>query len=265
MAADTLPVLRGVVRTQARPLVLWSLAVAAVSTIYISFYPSVGGAEMQSLIDSMPEDLVTALGYDRIGTAAGYLTSTVYGLLGPVLLLVFAIGTGARLIAGHEEDGTLELELTAPVSRRRLFAERLLALLLDLCVLVAVLTLTSWALVVALDIDVSLGNLLAGSTGLLLLTAGFGTFALAVGAVTGRRAVALGVAAGAAVAAYVLDAIGPTIDAGWMTAVSPFAWYLEADPLVNGLDPRGFALLAAVPVLSAAVGLVAFVRRDLMV
>lgn len=265
MAADTLPVLTGVLRDQRRPLVLWGVALAAVSAMYTAFYPAIGESAMEDMIASMPDDLITALGYDRIGSPAGYLTSTVYGLLGPVLLLVFAISTGARLIAGEEEDGTLELELTSPVERRRVYVERLLAVWLDVLLLVTALTAVTYGLVVALDIDVGFTFLLAGSTGLYLLVIGMGTVALGVGAVTGRRAIALGVAAGLAVLAYVFNAIGPTIPAGWMTAVSPFSWYLEHEPLINGFDLPRLLLLAAVPLVSAVVGLARFVRRDLMV
>lgn len=269
MAADmsvALPVTRGVLHTQRRSLVLWSIAVAAVSAIYVSFYPAMGGGgEMQAMIDSMPDSMVTALGYDQIGTPGGYLSSTVYGILGPILLLVFAIGTGARLIAGNEEDGSLELELTAPVSRRQVFVERLVTLAVDVVLLVAVLTLVTIALVTALDMDVAADRILAGSTGLLLLVLGFGTLALAVGAATGRRGIALGTAAGLAVVSFMLDAIGPTVEMDWMTAISPFSWYLGDNPLVDGFDPGGLAALAVIPVASAVAGWWRFERRDLMV
>ena len=265
MAADTLPVLTGVVRDQRRSLALWSLALAAVSAMYIAFYPSIGESAMEEMIATMPEDLIIAMGYERIGSAAGYITSTVYGLLGPILLLVFAVSTGARLVAGEEEDGTLELELTSPVERRRVFVERLLALWLDVLLLVAVLTLVSYALVQAFDLDVGFTFLLAGSAGMYLMVIGMGTVALGIGAITGRRAVGLGVAAALAVLAFILDAIGPVVDVGWMTAISPFSWYLENDPLTNGFDVRGLLLLAIVPVVFAAAGLIRFDRRDLMV
>jgi ABC-2 type transport system permease protein len=265
MAASTLPVLTGVIRDQRRSLSLWALALAAISAMYIAFYPAIGGTAMTDMISTMPEDLVVAMGYDRIGTAPGYITSTVYGLLGPILLLVFAILTGARLIAGEEEDGTLELELTSPVERRRVYTERLVALWLDVLVLVTVLTVVSYGLVVALDIDVGLTFLLAGSTGLYLLVIGMGTIAFGIGAITGRRAVALGVAAALAVLAFILDAIGPIVPAGWMTAVSPFSWYLENEPLANGFDVPRLLLLGGVPIVFATIGLVRFARRDLLV
>lgn len=265
MAGKGFEVLAGVIRDQRRAWLFWSVAVAAVTTMYVALYPSMGGMDLENVIQNMPAALVTALGYDRIATAPGYLTSTVYGLLGPALLLVFAVGLGARLLAGQEEDGTLELELTAPVSRRALFLQRFAALWLGTFTLVAVITGTSIAIVTSMGIDVSVTGILAGGVGLLLLTAGLGTVAFGLGAASGRRALALGAGAALAVLAYVLDAIGPLLDAGWMLAVSPFSWYLEGDPLVAGFVWWRLGLLAALPLAFAAVGLLRFERRDLMV
>jgi ABC-2 type transport system permease protein len=266
VAADTLPVLSGVLRDQRRSLVLWGLAVGLVTAIYVGFWPSMGdGADIEGFIENMPEGLVQALGYDQIATPAGYLRSTIYGLLAPVLLLVFAIGTAARLIAGQEEDGTLELELTAPIARRQLYVERLAALWVDVLVLVAIVTVVTLVLVRALDMEVGTTEVLAGNTGLLLLVLGFGTIALAVGAATGRRSYALGAAAGLAVLAFMFNALGPLAGADWMTAVSPFSWFLEPNPLAEGFDPGGFALLALLPIFAAIGGWLTFERRDLMV
>ena len=46
----------------------------------------------------------------------------------PLLLLIAAIGAGARATAGEEERGTLDLLLANPISRRRLVLEKLAAL-----------------------------------------------------------------------------------------------------------------------------------------
>ena len=265
MTTQTYPVLTGVVRDQRRALSLWAIAVAAVAAVYISFFPSVGGEAMQSMVDSMPEGIVDSFGYDRLGSAAGYIESTIYGFLGPILLLVFAIGTGARLIAGQEEDGTLELELTAPISHRRQYAERLVALWLEVLMLIVVLALAATILILALDLDVAFGNLVAATIGLLLLVIAFGTVAFAIGAATGRRAIALGAASGLAVATYMLSAIGPMVDAGWMTAISPWSWYIQNSPLINGWDVKGLLLLTLIPITAGVVGLTFFRKRDLMV
>lgn len=265
MVVDTMPIAAGVVRNARRSLILWSGALAAVSAMYVSVFPAIGGTDMQALIEGLPEGMVEALGYDQIGTAAGYISSTVYGLLAPILLSVFAIGAGARLIGGDEENGSLELEYTAPVGRRQVYIERMLAMWINVSVLTVVVAVATAGLALALDLDISLVNLAGASVGLWLLTLGFGTVALAVGAATGRRAIGLGAGAGVAVTSFMLDAIGPTIDVEWMSAISPFSWYLGERPLQNGVDVFGLLLLVLVPAIAGLLGLRRFERRDLMV
>lgn len=258
-------VLRGVLRMQRRSMVLWAVAIGAVAAMYTAFYPSIGGAKWDVMMDAMPAGLIEAMGFETMATAAGYVSGTVYSLLGAILTLVCAIGMGARLVAGHEEDGTIELELTAPVARWRVYAERLAALWLT--VLLIVLTVSAVLLVMSatMDLGLSIAHLVAAGVGLWLFAGAFGTLAFAVGAATGRRGVALGVASGAAVMAYLFAYLGPLVDADWMESVSPYGWYTSNEPLTNGFDWPGLGLLAALAVLLVGAGLARFVRRDLMV
>jgi ABC-2 type transport system permease protein len=62
----------------------------------------------------------------------------------------------------------------------------------------------------------------------------------------------------------VLSALGPLTGSSWMTAVSPFDWYLCADPLTAGMDWAGAALLLRCSTLFAAGGYSRIGRRDLM-
>lgn len=263
--ATGLPVLRWVLRQQRRALIGWAVAMAAVSAIYVSFYPLMGDSgELEALIEGLPEAMVVAMGYDAIGTAAGYLESTVYGLLAPILLLVFAVAFGARLIAGEEEAGQLELEAAAPIGRVRVLLERYAALVLSAALLAVVTGVTSAVLVLALDMDVALGGVAAASVGLALLVVALGTVTFAVGAATGRRAWALGVGSGLAVVSFMANALGPMLDNGaWLEQASPFWWYLGNDPLVEGLGLAGSLGLLALTAVALAAAVVAYDRRDL--
>lgn len=264
-AVVTVPVARWVLREQRRSLVLWAIALAAIAALYLSFYPAMGANEdMESLIAGLPEALQVGMGWDRIASAAGYLESTVYALLAPALLLVFAIATGARLLAGEEEAGTLELEGTAPVSRRSLLLQRYGVLALDLALLCLALAAATVAMVAVLDMDVTARNVLAATLGLWLFVLAMGSLTFAVGAATGRRALALGVGAGVAVASYMANAIGPMADGlGWLEDVSPFGWYLRGDPLTQGIDPVGFGGLLVLVLVTLGVALATYDRRDL--
>lgn len=259
-------VLTGVMRSQRRSLVLWCLAVCGVATLYTVFYPSIGGVKFEVMMESMPPELVEAMGLETMASAAGYVSGTVFALLGAILVLVCVIGLGARLVAGHEEDGTLELELSGPVSRPQVYAERLAALWLTAAVLVISLCVVLQVLSVLFDLGLETANLVAAGVGLVLFAGALGTLAFAVGAATGRRAVALGVASGVAVLSYSFSYVGPLVEgAGWMESVSPYHWYIGNEPLTNGFDWPGLGLLALLALVSVVAGALSFRRRDVMV
>lgn len=259
-----LPVARWVLREQRRSLALWAVSLAAITAMYLAFYPSMATDEMEAVMAGLPEALMSGMGWDRIATGSGYLESTIYGLLAPALLLVYGIAAGARLLAGHEEDGSLELEGTAPVSRRQLLLERFAALAFALVVLCAALGVATLVLVPALGMEVTSANILAATLGLWLFVLAMATVGFAVGAASGRRALALGAGAGLAVFAYMADTIGEMMAGGdWLSTISPFGWYLGGDPLTQGVDGAGYALLAVLVAVALVAGLLRFERRDL--
>ncbi|HWS58055.1 MAG TPA: ABC transporter permease subunit [Actinotalea sp.] len=265
MTARPGTVLVGVLRTRGRSILWWAVAVSALAAMYTAFYPTIGSTKMAVMMDSMPPELVEALGMEAMASAAGYVSATVYALLGAILTLVCAIGTGARLVAGEEEDGTLELELSAPVPRRWVYLERLAALWITVAAVVLAVTATLALLSTTLDLGLDLGNLAAASVSLLVFAGAMGTVALGVGAATGRRAIGLGAASGLAVVSYLLTYIGPLAELTWMERISPYSWYIGSTPLLDGLDTGGLALLVALALAATAIGAVPFVRRDLMV
>jgi ABC-2 type transport system permease protein len=247
-----------------RSILGWAVALAAVAGIYVPFYPAMGGGELQAIVDTLPPDLISAMGYDRIGTPEGYLTSTVFGLLGPALLLVFGIGLGARTIAGEEESGVLELAASAPVRRDVLLAGRVIAMHTQIAILALVTFVVTAALSRVFGMGVAIAGIAAASVGLNLLAIAFATVTLAAGAVSGRRAVAVAVGAATAVAAFIADALSGVVERGeLLERVSPFSWYLAADPVAQGVDVVGYALLGAVTFLAWGAAHAVFRRRDL--
>jgi ABC-2 type transport system permease protein len=252
-------------RRRRMSLIGWSVALIAVASIYIPFYPAMGGgAELDALISSLPPELVTALGYDTIGTPAGYLTATIFGLLGPALLLVFAIGAGARAIAGEEQDGRLELTAAAPISRERLVSARALALVTSIGVLATVICVASLGLSAAVGLEVTTAGVVAARVGLFLLAAALALLALGAGAASGRYAIAVIVGASVAVGGYIADALADLVPRiQFLGRLSPFAWYLGNDPILNGLDPLGTVLLVLLGLCGWGLAVLGIRRRDL--
>lgn len=261
MTARRGTVARGALRDTRRSLVGWTIAVAAVAALYTVFYPTIGAEKFEVMLDAIP-DFAEFMGLDAIISGAGYVGATVYSLLGAILTLVCAIALGGRLIAGEEEDDTLELEVSAPVARGRVYSERLAVLWLTVLSLVVAITAVVLALNYGLDLEIEPANVAAVGLGLLVFGGGLGTVAFALGAATGRRGVALAVAGSIAVIAYVFSYLSPLVGQDWMADVSPFHWYIGREPLLNGFDWPGLGLLAALALVAAVLGWPAFRRRD---
>jgi ABC-2 type transport system permease protein len=254
-------------RSSARAILWWSAGIVALVSLQVAVYPSIrDNPGMKKLTEDYPEALKAFIafggGFDYT-SPAGYLGSELFSFVLPLLLMIAAIGAGARAIAGEEEAGTLDLVLANPISRSRLVVDRFAALVAE----VAAIALVLWAaLAVACAIasmQVGVGHLASAVADAALLAILYGALALLVGAATGRRAVAIAVAAAAGVAAYIVNALAALVDVlGPAQKASPFYHYAAGDPLRQGLSPGHTALLLAATLLLAAAAPYALSRRD---
>ena len=250
-----------------RSLLGWTLAVAAVGCMYAGFWPTVNTPEMAKALSAFPQNVLEIFNYTDMTTAAGYLGGSVYGLLIPLLVTVFMVAAGTRAIAGDEDAGTLDLTLAHPVGRLRLALQRFAAITLGLVAVIAVLFLAMLAIRQLAQLDtVPIGNLAAMNLQLVLFGLCFGALAFAVGAATGSKGLALGVAAGLAVLTYLANSVFPQANAlTWTRKFSPWYWYMGNHPLVNGLQVGNCLLLLATTAVLVALGTLRFTRRDISV
>ncbi len=261
-------VLMKTLRDQRRALVWWATGLLATAAMYASFYPSVraNAKTMDRFIKSMPEwmqnSFLSASG--DYTSPAGYLHTEMFSFFAPLLLLVFAIGAGARAIAGEEERQTLDILLATPVSRRRVAVDKFLAMVAGTLGLALVLWLSIAVLGPPFDLTPDFANLGAAVVSCLLLGVAFGAIAFAVGCVTGRRGLAIGVTSAIAGISYLVDILVPAVKSlAWLQRLSPFHYYADSEPIANGLDPVHVLVLVAIAAVGFALALVGFERRDL--
>lgn len=255
-------------RDARRAIGWWSIGLAAMAALMIAVYPSVrDNPDLNKMVDDYPDAFKAFLGIGEnvdYTSAVGYLNSELFSFMVPLLLLIAAIGAGARATAGEEESGTLDLLLANPLSRRRLLLEKVGALAVEIALLALVLFAALAIGAEVVGMDVAPADLAAACCAAALLAFAFGAVALFLGATLGRRGAAVGGAAALAVAAYLLNSLAALVDAlEPLRGASPFYHYTANDALSAGLafDHIGFlSLLASAAVVAA---LVAFERRDL--
>lgn len=252
-----------------RSLAWWSLGLVGMVALEISVYPTVrDDSGFSELTENYPEVFKKLFSFGGAGfdftSSAGYLGTELFSLIIPLLLIIAAVATGARAIAGEEERGTIDLLMSLPVTRRRVTAEKLAAMALEVIALGLVLLVALWIGVRAVDMTIPLSHLTAAVAGAALLAIGFGAIALLAGAATGSRSVGVGIAAALAVASYLVNSL-----AGLVTAlepiqrVTPFYHYTAPDPLRDGVSWPHLGALALVIAVASAAALVAVDRRDL--
>lgn len=248
----------------------WALGTAFAVAAIVGLWPSVkGSTEVEDIVADLPAGLRAALGIEEgigLSTAPGYLQARLFSTVLPILLVVYAISLGARIIGGAEEDGTLQLVVVGPVTRRRLALERLAAsnaLLLGMVAVSLVTTLVVGAAVGILS-DLSVGRIVVDSAALAAMTVLFLSIAFATGAATGRRGPALSVASGFAVGTYVLHALAASAAAVRpLRALSPWWWFLDRNLLVHDPTFLALGLPLALTAVTLAFGVWAYERRDL--
>jgi ABC-2 type transport system permease protein len=249
-----------------RSLLAWSLGLVAIAALQLSVYPSVrkSASGMQQFVEQWPKGLREAFGLETYTTGAGYLNAELFTFVVPLVLIAVAVTAGAATTAGEEEHGTADLLLALPVRRGTVLLARALALVVVLVVLTTLLTVTLVVGSRAVDLEVGTWNVAAACGAAALLGLLFGSLALAAGALTGRRAAALGVPVALALAAFLVQALGGLAD--WLERFqpySPFHWAFADRPLTNGLDGQGAALLLGLTFDVLIAAALAYGRRDI--
>jgi ABC-2 type transport system permease protein len=247
-----IPVIRGLYDRRIG-LALWAVGVSAIGALFVV------------LTKTIVQPLMSIPGL------APYFAAFIHGALYPSFLSFIWFGFAQLLMAGfaisevarwaaEDTDGRLELIFSNPVSRTRVLLER--AAILALGALV-VATLSGVAVGIESyfqSIDLEPGRLAEAS---LLLVPFILVFA-AVGALLAARlpratVAILGIFA---FASYLMLQLGPIFKLpAWVQNLSAFKLY--GQPLTDGIDSGGLAIMLAIVLVGFAASAVAMERRDI--
>lgn len=217
------------------------------------------------MLERMPPEMSAVFGLDPATflTAAGFLSTEFYSLFAPLLILIFVIGAVTSEIAGEERDGLMDMLLSAPLPRTRVFLAKAGGIALAALVLVTVTTVALLVINPIFDLDLSVVGVLAASVSLWLMGLLFGGVALLAASFSGRTAATGGVTGLVAFLAWFINGFAGLYP--WLegpSAASPFTWYLERNSLIEGFT-AGHLWLAVATLLVTAVAVILFLRRDI--
>ena len=213
---------------------------------------------------SIPKGVAQLLGGADYDTITGWFRSEIASIYGPLVIGALAITGAAATTAGEEEDRILALVLAHPISRWRLVASKGVAI----GGVVLVIALGAWVgMIAGVAIGgggISFGHVTAFALHLMFFGLAAGAVALAIGAGTGRRSLATGVAAGVGITSWLIYGFAPLVGAlNWLKYLSFFYYYADHDPLTRGVGVADIVVLAVVTAVITALAMVGIERRDL--
>ena len=249
----------------------WGGGLALLTLFMFSTWPapSEDAEAMAGLISALPREVFALFGIsnpESMVTAAGYLSSRTYQVIGPILIVLFTVRGVSSGFIREERAGVLDLVLAAPAPRRRVLAAKAGGTALSAALAAAAPTGAALAGDAVWNTGLGAARILAAGAGLCLLGLFFGGLALLIWTMTGRSFSAVRITAAAAFGTFLLNGLGALTDGmAPLRLLSPFYWYLgDAPPLAKGFEPSYLLLLFGALAATWAAS-VRFRRRDLAV
>jgi len=263
-------VFRRFLRDRRRSTLWWCVGLCGGVLLSIAFYPAIKaqGDVLDKTLKNLPKGLRAMAGAEGVvslSSPPGFLHSQVFAQMLPIALLVLAIAVGARAIAGAEDDGTLELTLSNPVTRRRVAVERYFAAVATVLIvaLASTIVLVGLAPVFQLREGLPIANLVGACGAVACLAILHATIAFAVGAIMGGRGMAIAIGSAVAAGGFIVFGLvsGGVLEP--LRFVTPWWWYLSRNILARGLAPEAIVMPLAVSGVLFAIGVKRFEGRDL--
>jgi ABC-2 type transport system permease protein len=224
--------------------------------------------EMTALIRAVPPILAGMAGkiVDNVGTMGGYLQYK-YGTFFPLVLTLWSILALSGTLATESQRGSMDFLASTGISKRRIALQKLAGHLVPLAI-VLLITFASIAIAgqtypVLPGDEISVTSAFGYTAWLGLIALAGGALAFALGPFVGRGGAA-GIAGFVTCAGYILSGYQQAVP-----ALAPFAnltwwgWTYNHTALSGQYDWPSVVLVGVVVVALLAIGVEAFVRRDI--
>lgn len=260
------PLVAAALRDHRRGIAGWTLGLVALVIVQLSVYPTIRDSSegWSSLTEQFPEVFKEMFRIADYASEQGYLSTELFSFVVPFMFAAIGATWGARLATEDEENGTADIVLSLPLERHEYLASRLVAAVCAVGVSAIGFAATLAIGARILEMSIAVSRFVVATVVLVLVALVFMSFALVLGAATGRKAIALGVTTGLVIATFIVYSLAPLVD--WLDALGPFnpmQWTIGSQPLLDGFD-WGYGWRSITTTLAAtALAFPLWARRDI--
>ncbi|HEX7964024.1 MAG TPA: ABC transporter permease subunit [Candidatus Saccharimonadales bacterium] len=245
----------------------WTIGIASLIAITVLAYKAIGhdATQLNASFNSISSSAGGFFGGSDFFSPIGYMSSQIYYILLPILVIIMATTLAAGLMNRDENDATVEYTLARAMTRRQLLlAKAVVGLLVVIAVCVLTYAVTAVTVRIA-GIKVGQADLLITHLVSFAFSASFGVIAFALMAASQlTRKAATSVAIVLAFGGYVISSLAGLVH--WLEApakLMPYHYY-DTVGLLGGTIAHGLAVyLVGVVIIAAAIATAGYARRDI--
>ncbi len=216
------------------------------------------GKSLQDVPDSLKSILGEAADYQRI---EGFLELQVFMQM-IFLTIIYGIILCTGQIAGEENDGTLQTLLSHPVSRTKVYVQKLLASTIILLIVSLAMFLGIVIGAALIGEPVSAWSVFQGSIMQWLVALAYSMVGYMLGAVTGRRGLSGALAGSFAFVSYMISSLVNTVEAlKIVNYASPFRYFNNPRVMEHGIALNNVLILVVACTAMAYLGWFMFKKR----
>lgn len=237
--------------------------------MYIGLFPSFRdqSVAMEQMIKSYPESFLKAFNFDiaSFNSVEGFLSTEQFSFMWPLLLILMTVGFSGTAFAGEIEQGTVEILLSQPISRLKIFFSRYLAGLASLVVFTIVSIYSAVPLIRIFNIGYQFNNF----TTMAVLAFLFGLAVYSIGmflsAIFSDKGKVFFITGGILVLMYILNIVASIRESLTDLKYASFFYYFNPTKALvhNEIDHWSYLVFIGLAVILTIAGAIWFSRRDI--
>ena len=248
-----------------KSLTIWTVAIGLLLAVCVFMFPEMKG-EMDGISDMFASmgSFTEAFGMDRInfGSLIGFYAVECGNILG-LGGAFFAALCGVSILAKEEKEHTAEFLLTHPVTRTRIIAEKLLAVMIQIIIMNILVCVLSIASIAFIGETIPWKEILLLHLAFLFLQIEIAGICFGISAFLRRGG--LGTGLGIAAVMYFLNIIANISDsAKFLKYITPFGYTEGADIVSNVSLDTGLVLIGMLYcVIGIGVAFMKYCKKDI--
>lgn len=253
-----------------KALLIWIVVLGGLIFLMLSLYPEFAKQKesLDKLLKIYPEALLKAFDINRLSYSSilgfyaieGYMIITLFGSIYSVIL-------ASNILSKEENEKTIEFLLSKPISRAQIVSQKLLAILVNIFILNAIISVLVFIGFKMSDSTFNIKTLALISLAPFLLHLTFALVAYFISTVVKKSRNILSISLGIVLVAYFFNVLSKISDKFEnLKYITPFEYVNAADIVTsNSIKPLYLVIMFSVMIVSIILTYIVYQRKDITV